>query len=76
MSTNWAGASEGAIGVTLLRVREGVVFHLIIPGLHMERGWAMPGEMTTFQKTFLSSCVFIWCGGWYYALKLFKNIHA
>ena len=46
MSTNWAGASEGAIGVTLLRVREGVVFDFIIPGLHMERGWTIPGEMS------------------------------
>lgn len=46
MSTNWAGASEGAVGVTLLRVREGVVFHFIIPGLYMERGWTIPGEMS------------------------------
>lgn len=46
MSTNWPGASEWAIGVTLLRVREGVVFHFIIPGLDMERGWTIPGEMS------------------------------
>lgn len=65
MSTNWPGASEGAIGVTLLRVREGVVFHFIIPGLHMERGWTIPGEMCkhtqwlqcSIKKTFQLSCV-------------------
>ncbi len=46
MSAHWPRASEGAVGVTLLRVREGVVFHFIIPGLHMERGWTIPGEMS------------------------------
>lgn len=46
MSTNWAGAFEGAIWVALLRVREGVVFHFIIPGLHMKRRWTIPGEMS------------------------------
>lgn len=45
MSTNWAGASEGAIGVTLLRISEGVVFHFIIPGLHVGGGRAIPSEM-------------------------------
>lgn len=38
MGTNWPGASERAVRVALLRVREAVVFHFIIPGLHMERG--------------------------------------
>lgn len=46
MGANRAGASEGAIGVTLLRVREGVVLHFIVPGLHMERGRTIPGEMS------------------------------
>lgn len=46
MSTNWAGASEGAVGVTLLGVREGVVLHFVVPGLHMERGRTKPGEMS------------------------------
>lgn len=46
MSTDWARAFEGAVGITLLRVREGVVFHFIIPGLHMECGWTIPGEMS------------------------------
>ena len=45
VSTHGAGASEGAVGVALLRVREGVILHLIVPGLHVEGGGAMPGDM-------------------------------
>lgn len=58
MSTNWPGASERAVRVALLRVREAVVFHFIIPGLHMERGWTIPGhvskndDMVPLKKTF------------------------
>lgn len=50
MSTNWARASEGAVGITLLWVREWVVLHFIIPGLHMERGWTIPGEMSNLWR--------------------------
>lgn len=44
VSTNWAGAFEGAIRVTLLRVWEGEIFHLVVPGLHVEGGGAIPGS--------------------------------
>ena len=44
MSTNWAGASERAVGVALLRVGVGEVLHLVVPGLDVE-GWGLiPGE--------------------------------
>lgn len=46
MGTNWPGASERAVRVALLRVREAVVFHFIIPGLHMERGWTISGHVS------------------------------
>lgn len=42
MGANWSRASERAVRVALLRVREGVVLHLIIPGLHMEGGRPIP----------------------------------
>lgn len=44
VSTNWAGAFEGAVGVALLRVREGEISHFIVPGLHMEGGGPIPGS--------------------------------
>lgn len=46
MSADRAGASVGAVRVTLLRIREGEVFHFIVPGLHMERRRPIPGEMS------------------------------
>lgn len=46
MCANWARAPEGTVGITLLRVREGVVFHFIIPSLNMGRGWTIPGEIS------------------------------
>lgn len=46
MCTNWAGASEGTVGITLLRVRKGVVLHFIVPGLHMERRRTIPREVS------------------------------
>lgn len=46
MGANWAGASERAVGVALLRVGEGVVLHLVVPGLHVERGRLIPGDVS------------------------------
>lgn len=46
MGANWAGASERAVGVALLRVGEGVVLHLVVPGLHVERGRPIPGDVS------------------------------
>lgn len=46
MGANWAGASERAVGVALLRVGEGVVLHLVVPGLHVERGRPVPGDVS------------------------------
>lgn len=45
VSTNWARAPQGAIGVTVLRVRERVVLDFIIPGLDMEGGGAIPVDV-------------------------------
>lgn len=56
VSTNWAGAFKGAIGVTLLRVGEGEILHFIVPGLHMEGGGPVPASKRNrhhvpFQRT-------------------------
>lgn len=42
MGANWAGASERAVGVALLRIGEGVVLNLIIPGLYVGRWRPIP----------------------------------
>lgn len=68
VSTNWAWAFEGAIGVTLLRVWEGEIFHFIIPGLHVEGGGSIPGSKYNrhhlpFQRTLvlcMSHSVWLW----------------
>lgn len=49
MCTNRTRASEGTVGVTLLRIREGVVFHLIVPSLNMERRWPISGEISGYK---------------------------
>lgn len=46
MSANRARASEGAVGIALLGVGKGVVFHFVVPGLHVEGRGAIPGEMS------------------------------
>lgn len=50
VSTNWAGAFEGAVGVTLLRVWEGEVFHFIVPGLHVEGGGPIPASKRSYHR--------------------------
>lgn len=51
VGANWAGASERAVGVALLRVGEGVVLHFIIPGLHVKGGWPIPVDARTSRMT-------------------------
>lgn len=51
MGANWAGASERAVRVALLGVGEGVVLHLIIPGLHVEGGRPIPAEARASRAT-------------------------
>lgn len=55
MCTNRARASEGTVGVTLLRIREGVVFHLVVPSLNMERRWLISREIIGYKNSHLNN---------------------
>lgn len=61
MSANWARASEGAVGVTLLGVRVREVLYLVVPGLHVECGWTI-SEETCWLITNTILTVSLYCG--------------